>query len=76
MPTWVLRKSLDGERVGEPLPCASPNDVARVVGLLTLEEQTAFLLQENETAADIIDGERKIYRDHELVGYIHVLSTD
>jgi hypothetical protein len=76
MPTWVLRETLDGERVGEPLPCAGPNDVVRVVGLLTLEEQTAFLLDEDETVSDIIDGEAKIYRDQRLIGFIHVLSTD
>jgi hypothetical protein len=76
MPTWVLRETLDRERVGEPLPCARPNEVVRVVGLLTLEEQTAFLLEEDETASDLIDGEAKIYRDQKLVGFIHVLSTD
>ncbi len=76
MPTWVLRKTVDGERVGDPLPCASGNGLARVLGLLTMEEQTAYLLDQEETASEVVNGQRKIYRGQEVVGYIVVLSTE
>jgi hypothetical protein len=76
MPTWVLRKTVDGERVGDPLPCSSGNGLARVLGLLTLEEQMAYLLREEEAASEEVAGQRKIYRGQELVGYIVVLSTE
>ena len=76
MPTWILRKSVDDERVGDPHKVLSPSAMIRVAGLLTLEEQSACLLEENETATELVDGHRKIYRDQELVGYLVVLTTE
>jgi hypothetical protein len=65
MATWILRKSVDGERVGAPRRCES-----------TQEEQTAALLASQEKAAEVIDGQRKIYLGQQLVGYIVVLSAE
>ena len=76
MPTWVLRKSVDDERVGFPFPCASPSAVTRVAGLLTLEERMPWLLAAHETAREGAGGQRRIYRGKELVGYIVVLSSE
>ena len=50
MPTLVFRKSVDDERVGGPFSCANPNEMARVPGLLTLEERMPWLLSTHETA--------------------------
>jgi hypothetical protein len=75
MPTWVLRKSVDGERVGAPVPCASPHSIGRALGMLTVEEQVAAMLDEYERAEEASDG-LKIYKGQELVGYIVVLSTE
>jgi isopentenyl phosphate kinase len=82
MPTWILRKNVDGERIGEPRPCVGPKDIARRLGMLTIEEQIANMLAENETAESYRDAQshadatRKIFSGDELVGYIAVLSTD
>ena len=76
MSTLVLRKSVDDERVGGPFSCANPSDMARVPGLLTLEELMPWLLGTHETARDVGHGERRIYRDEELVGYIVVVSNE
>jgi hypothetical protein len=43
---------------------------------MTLEEQLAGLLAEDETVAKDADGQRRIYRGQELVGYIVVLSNE
>lgn len=67
---------MDGERVGAPRPCAIDKRVSRSVGTLTEEENTALLLAENESATDVVDGARKIYRGDRLVGYIVRLSTE
>jgi hypothetical protein len=50
--------------------------MARSIGKLTLEERSAWLLAAHETAREFVDGQRKIYRDEELVGYLVVLSND
>ena len=76
MPTWILRKSVDDERVGDPHKVLSPQAMVRVVGLLTLEEQIACLLEEHETAGELVDGHQKIFRGEEVVGYLVVLSTE
>ena len=76
MSTWVLRKSVDDERVRGPFPCAGLHEMSRRIGLLTLEERTAWLLAAHETAREIADGQRKIYRGQELVGYLVVLSNE
>jgi hypothetical protein len=76
MPTWVLRKSVDGERIGPPVPCASPHGIGRALGILTVEEQVAAMLDDYERAEEVSDGPLKIYKGQELVGYIVVLSTE
>jgi len=76
MPTLVFRKSVDDERVGGPFSCANPNEMARVPGLLTLEERMPWLLSSHETARRVVHGQWRIYRGHELVGYIVVLSNE
>jgi hypothetical protein len=76
MPTWILRKSVDGERVGPPRPCAIDERLARALGGLTEAENTAQLLAENESATAVVDGQRKIYSGDRLVGYIVRLSTE
>jgi hypothetical protein len=76
MPTLVFRKSVDDERVGGPFSCANPNEMARVPGLLTLEERMPWLLSSQETARRVVHGQWRIYRGHELVGYIVVLSNE
>jgi hypothetical protein len=76
MPTWIFRKSVDGERVGEPRQCTGPLDIERIVGVLTIEEQIAVMLNENEEAQPGDACLRTIYSDSQVVGYIVVLSTD
>jgi len=76
MSTLVLRKSVDDERVGGPYPCANPNELARIPGLLTLEERMPWLLAAHETARADAHGQRRIYRGRVLVGYIVVLSNE
>ena len=76
MSTLVFRKSVDDERVGGPFSCANPNEMARVPGLLTLEERMPWLLSSHETARRVVHGQWRIYRGHELVGYIVVLSNE
>ncbi|MEO8018725.1 MAG: hypothetical protein ABI769_12990 [Pseudomonadota bacterium] len=76
MATYVLRKSVDYERVGGPFPCAGSNEISRVLGLLTLEERVNWLLRKNEFATSVVAGQRKIYRGRKLVGYIVVLSNE
>jgi hypothetical protein len=75
MTVLVLRKSVDDERVGGPFSCADPNEIARIVGRLTLEERVAHLLTTNESVRVSEDGQVKVYRDDELVGYIVVLTA-
>jgi hypothetical protein len=76
MATWIFRKSVDWEREGAPRPCASPRAAARDIGALTVEQQTAVLLGNEERAAEFVDNQRKIYRDNKLVGYIVMVSTE
>jgi len=76
MSTLLLRKSVDDERVGEPYFCANPNEMARIPGLLTLEERMPWLLSAHETARRVVHGQWKIYRGHELVGYLVILSNE
>ena len=53
-----------------------PNEMARVPGLLTLEERMPWLLSTHETARRVVHGQWKIYRGHELVGYLVILSNE
>ncbi len=76
MPTLVIRKSVDDERVGGPFSCAEPQEIARIVGRLTLEERVAHLLSENESIKVTEDGQVKVFRDDELVGYIVILGGE
>jgi hypothetical protein len=76
MTVLVLRKSVDDERVGGPFSCADPQEIARIIGRLTLEELVAHLLNANETVRLSDDGRVKVFRGEELVGYIVVLSTE
>ena len=76
MSTLLLRKSVDDERVGEPYFCANPSAMARVPGLLTLEERMPWLLSAHETARRVVQGQWKIYRGQELVGYLVILSNE
>jgi hypothetical protein len=75
MTVLVLRKSVDDERVGGPFSCADPNEIARIIGRLTLEERVAHLLTTNETVKVTEDGQVKVFRGDELVGYIVVLTA-
>lgn len=66
---------MDGERVGGPFFCAGRNEIARIIGRLTLEEQLASLVRANEVIRVTDYGRASLYRDGKLVGYIVVLST-
>jgi hypothetical protein len=74
MSVLVLRKSVDGERVGGPFFCAEVNEIARVIGRLTLEERLVHLVRANETVHITEDGEARVFLAGELVGYIVVVS--
>ena len=76
MTVLVLRKSVDDERVGGPFSCADPKEIARIIGRLTLEERVAHLLTTNETVRVSEDGQVRIFRGEDLVGYIVVLSAE
>jgi hypothetical protein len=76
MTVLVLRKSVDDERVGGPYTCADPQEIARIVGRLTLEERVAHLLEANEVVRVAEDGQVKVFRGDELVGYIVVLTAE
>jgi hypothetical protein len=76
MSVVVLRKSVDDERVGGPYSCADPKEIARRIGVLTLEERVAHLLAADETIEITEDGRAKVLRDGEQVGYIVVLSNE
>ena len=76
MSVVVIRKSVDDERVGGPYSCADPIEIARVIGRLTLAERVAHLLASDETIDVTEDGQVKVFRGAELVGYIVVLSND
>lgn len=75
MTVLVLRKSVDDERVGGPFSCADPQEIARIIGRLTLEERVAHLLEANEIVRVSEDGTVKVFRGDDLVGYIVVLSA-
>src|SRR4051812_12682193 len=72
----VLRKSVDDERVGGPYSCADPQEIARIVGRLTLEERLAHLLNADEVVKVTEEGQIKVFRDEDLVGYIVVLTGE
>lgn len=76
MTVVVLRKSVDDERVGGPFSCADPTEIARIIGRLTLEERVAHLLNANEVVRVTEDGQIKVFRGNDLVGYIVVLSGE
>jgi hypothetical protein len=76
MPTWILRKNVDDERLGEPHACAGPNDIQRVLGVLTIDEYIATMLEENELVEPDHGGSRRILNGSEVVGYIVVLSSE
>jgi hypothetical protein len=76
MTVVVLRKSVDDERVGGPFSCASPSEIVRIIGLLTLEERVAHLLTTGESVRVTEDGQVRVFRGDELVGYIVVLSAE
>jgi hypothetical protein len=76
MTVLVLRKSVDDERVGGPYICADPTEIARIIGRLTLEERVAHLLAANEIIRVTEEGQVKVFRGDELVGYIVVLTAD
>lgn len=76
MPTWILRKNVDNERLGHPHSCAGPKDTQRVIGLLTVDERIATMLADDEKAEPGREGSRKIFSGEQVVGYIVVLSTD
>jgi hypothetical protein len=76
MSVLVLRKSVDGERIGGPYFCADPNEIARIVGRLTLEERLAHLLRANEIVSVSETGEVRILRNREIVGYIVVVGHE
>ncbi|HEU4779688.1 MAG TPA: hypothetical protein VFS58_07365 [Steroidobacteraceae bacterium] len=76
MTVLVLRKSVDDERIGGPYACADPNQIARIVGVLTLEERVAHLLSANEAVRVNEDGQIRVFRGEELVGYLVILGTE
>jgi hypothetical protein len=76
MTVLVLRKSVDDERVGGPFSCADPKEIARIIGVLTLEERVAHLLAANEIVKVTEDGRVKVFCGDDLVGYIVVLATE
>ena len=76
MSVLVLRKSVDGERVGGPFFCAEANEIARIIGRLTLEERLALLLRANEVVSISESGEARVFCGDELVGYIVVVSHE
>jgi hypothetical protein len=71
----VLRKSVDGERIGGPFFCADANEIARIIGRLTLEERVAHLLRANEIVRVSRDGEVQVFQGEKLVGYIVVVGA-
>jgi hypothetical protein len=76
MTVWVVRKSPDGSVIGAPRLCAKPGRVARVRGLLTIEEQIATLLAADETAQDLGAVRRwKIVAGSRHTGFIEILDT-
>jgi hypothetical protein len=77
MTVWVVRKSLEGDTIGAPRPCAKPGRVVRVPGLLTVEEQIATQLGELESVQDISARDRwNIFKGSEPTGYIEMLDEN
>lgn len=75
MTVWVVRRSLDGETIGEPHLCAKPGRIVREPGMLTLEEQIATLLSVDETVDhDGSKGRLAILAGNRLAGFIDVLD--
>jgi hypothetical protein len=75
MTVWVVRKTLDGDTVGAPCLCAKPGHVARVPGLLTIEEHLAILLSDRESVQDIgVRGLWKIVEENRPTGFIEILE--
>jgi hypothetical protein len=76
MSVLVVRKSVDGERVGGPFFCAEANEIARIIGRLTLEERVAHLLRANEVVSVSETGEVRVFCGDKLVGYIVVVTHE
>jgi hypothetical protein len=76
MPTWILRKTVDDERVGKPRPCAAGNEIARAVGVLTVREQMDSMLADGEYTERCAGVRHEIYDRHGLVGYFVLLSNE
>jgi hypothetical protein len=71
----VVRTSPDGKTIGEPHLCAKPGRIARVPGILTLEEQIAILLSDGESVDEgDASGRRKILAGNKLAGFIEVMT--
>jgi hypothetical protein len=75
MTVWVVRKSPSGETIGEPQLCARPGRIDREPGMLSLEEQIATLLGDDEKVAEgIAIGRLRIQAGNRLAGFIDVLE--
>ena len=75
MTVWVVRKSLDGDTLGAPRLCAQPGSVARIPGLLTVEEQLATLLREGESVQDPgAPGRWTINEGNRPTGFVEILD--
>jgi hypothetical protein len=75
MTVLVVRQSLDGHTIGGPRLCARPGRIARVPGLLTLEELFAIFLTEGESVQEDDElGRWKILRANQHTGYFQVLD--
>lgn len=75
MTVWVVRKSLDGGLVGAPRLCAKPGRMARVPGLMTIEEQIAVMLGDSESVEGAgALGRWNVLEGGELKGFIEVLD--
>jgi hypothetical protein len=75
MTVWVVRKSLDGETIGEPQLCAKPGRIDREPGMPTLEEQIAILLSDDEIVDNAgANGRLKILAGNQLAGFIEVID--
>jgi hypothetical protein len=63
--------------MGVPQRCAKPGRVARVPGLLTVEEQIALLLFEGESVQDLGEfGRWKIVEGNQSTGFIVILDEN
>ena len=75
MTVWVVRKSPEGETIGEPRICEKPGRIDRQPGMLSLEERIATLLRDGERVDDgIVNGRLKILAGNRVAGFIEVLE--